>query len=93
VLAAYKACRPAHASYLYFASEGDEMRVDWIVMVRPGGACDFVVVEDRSADPLGPRKPIDRVCAAVDWKSHPQIEGCELLEPKNCSARSPSRTP
>jgi hypothetical protein len=92
VLSAFKACRPAHGSHVFFASEGDDMRVDWIVMVRSGGACDFVLVEDHTRDPLGPKQPIERVCSTVDWKSHSQIEGCEVLDPKNCAPRNASAT-
>ena len=92
VLSAYKACRPAHGSYVFFASEGDDMRVDWLVMVKPGGACDFVIVDDRTADPLGPRTPSDKVCSTVDWKAHPQIEGCEILDPKSCTPRNTPAT-
>lgn len=86
---AFKACRPAHANYVFYAGEGDSVRIDWIVMVRAGGACDFVVVEDRSADPLAPRTPTPQVCDPPGWKDHPAIKGCEVLDPKNCRARTP----
>jgi len=93
VHAALKNCRAAQGTHQFLAGEGDPVRIDYFVVEHPGGACDFVVVEDRSADPLASRRPSEMTCSGVSWKPHPAIPSCEVLEPKGCrpsSAPSPS---
>jgi hypothetical protein len=88
VLAAFKACRGAHGVHMFFAGDGDPVRVDWFVVERAGGTCEFVTVEDRTNDPLGPQAPVERHCESVGWTRHPGIEGCQVLAPTNCRGAS-----
>jgi hypothetical protein len=90
VQAALKACRPAHGLRTYFASEGDAIRVDWLVLSDGQGGCDLVVVEDRSADPLAAKKPQVSRCKGFVWKAHEAIEGCEAPSPDACRAEAPA---
>jgi hypothetical protein len=84
VMTAFKACRGAHGVHMYFAGEGDPVRVDWFVVEKGQGGCEFVAVEDRSNDPLGPQAPEERHCESVAWKQHPGIAGCNVLQPTGC---------
>lgn len=95
VHAALKSCRAAQGTHQFLAGEGDPVRIDYFVVERPGGACDFVVVEDRTADPLAPRAPSEMSCSGASWKPHPSIPSCEVLEPMGCrpgSAPSPAQS-
>jgi len=86
IQSALKACRPAHGLRTYFASEGDAIRVDWLVLSDGKGGCDLVMVEDRSADPLASRKPTVARCEGLVWKAHERIEACEAPTPDACRA-------
>jgi hypothetical protein len=87
VEAALRSCRPAQGTHLYSTGEGDPVRVDYFVVQKAGGGCEFVVVEDRSRDPLGPGKPTELVCGDAGWQPHPRIRGCDVLAPSACAAR------
>ena len=89
VMAAFKACRGARGVHMYFAGEGDPVRVDWFVVEKSGGGCEFAMVEDRSNDPLGPKAPEERHCDSVTWGKHPGIEGCQVLKPTGCRETAP----
>jgi hypothetical protein len=84
IQAALKDCRPAQGLRTYFASEGDAIRVDWLVLSDGKGGCDLVVVEDRSADPLASKKPSVSRCKGFVWKAHESIDGCEAPRPDDC---------
>ena len=84
VLAALKGCRAAHGTHIYSTGEGDAVRSDWFVVERPGGACDFVSVEDRTRDLLGAKGVTEKTCASAGWTRHPRIERCEMLVPSGC---------
>jgi hypothetical protein len=92
VMTAFKSCRGAHGVHMYFAGEGDPVRVDWFVVEKGGrgGGCEFVMIEDRSNDPLGPQAPEERHCESVTWGKHPGIAGCDVLQPTGCKTTAPT---
>jgi hypothetical protein len=90
VMTAFKSCRGAHGVHMYFAGEGDPVRVDWFVVEKARGSCEFVIVEDRSNDPLGPKAPEERHCESVSWGAHPGIAGCQVLKPAGCQENAPA---
>jgi len=91
--AALKACRPAVGVRSYFASEGDPIRVDMLVLSDGRGGCDLMVVEDRSADPLAGKKPEVSRCDSIGWKPHPYIEDCEDVVPEGCNKEARAKAP
>lgn len=94
--AALKACRPAFGVRQYFTAEGDGVRLDWLVLSDGHGGCDLVNVEDRSADPLAPKKPKITHCTSIVWKSHENISDCEAPVPDGCresAAPAPAANP
>ena len=90
VAAALKDCRPAYGARVYFTSEGDGIRIDWLVLPDGHGSCSLAVVEDRSADPLAPKTPTTKYCKAVGWQPHESIPSCEAPVPDKCDAPKPS---
>jgi hypothetical protein len=90
--AALKACRPAFGLRTYFASEGDPVRADLLVLSDGHGGCDLVVVEDRSADPLAAKKPQVSRCQVIAWKPHTAIEHCEDPVPDDCKKDAPKKS-
>lgn len=89
--AALKACRPAFGLRTYFASEGDAIRVDMLVLSDGQGGCDLVVIEDRSADPLAAKKPEVTRCESIAWKAHVAIDDCEDPVPEACKKEAPKK--
>jgi hypothetical protein len=85
---AHDACRAAQGTHLFSTDEGDAVRVDYFVRERPGGACDFIVIEDRSRDPLAPKTPQLQICAQVGWKPHATIPACDVFAPTACATGS-----
>lgn len=80
---ALEACRPAHGTHLYSTSEGDPVRVDYFVAPEKG-ACLFVVVEDKSADPVGNKGVVEQECRTTSWRPQPDAPGCQALAPVDC---------
>ena len=80
---ALQACRPAHGTHLYSTAEGDPVRVDYFVAPE-NGACVFVVVEDKSADPVGNKGVIEQACRTTSWRPQPDAPGCQALAPVDC---------
>ncbi len=78
-------CRPGHGVRQYFTDEGDAVRVDWFVLSDGQGGCRLVTVEDRSADPLAPKKPKVQYCKSIGWKAHDRIADCELPTAEGCT--------
>ncbi len=89
VEAALKACRPAFGTRSFFTAEGDPVRDDWLVLSDGQGGCKLTFVEDRSRDPLAPRKPSVQICDSVTWKSHDTIANCEVPVADGCHATKP----
>lgn len=81
---ALKQCRPAFGSRQFLTSEGDPIRLDWLVLSDGHGGCELVQVEDRSADPLAKKKPRVEKCRSVAWGAHPNIEECEMPSADGC---------
>jgi hypothetical protein len=86
VLRALKNCRAAHGVHVYSTGEGDAVRLDWFVVERAGGSCDFVTIEDRTRDLLGAKAVQEKVCKSATWTRHPRIDGCEVLLPAGCQS-------
>jgi len=88
---AHDTCRAAQGTHLFSTDEGDDVRIDYFVRERPGGACDFIVIEDRSQDPLAPKTPQTQtavyvqLCARVGWKPHATIPACDVFAPTACA--------
>lgn len=89
--AALGQCRPAHGVRSYFTSEGDPVRVDFIVLDDRRGGCDLIQVQDFSSDPLAKVKTIVERCRRATWKPHPEIDRCLLLVPEDCKAASAAK--
>lgn len=89
--AALRECRAAYGVRQFFTAEGDAVRLDWLVLSDGHGGCDVMTVEDRSADPLAPKKPRISRCQSIAWREHEDIEGCERFEADGCREDKPSR--
>jgi hypothetical protein len=87
MIQALKACRPAYGTRSFFTSEGDPIRVDWLVLSDDKGGCELVNVEDRSADPLASKRPSVQTCESLEWTAHESIKNCEVPEGSNCHSR------
>jgi hypothetical protein len=83
--AALHDCRPAHGMRTFFTAESDGVRVDWIVVPDGKGSCALNTVEDRSADPLAPRKPTTTSCKVLGWKPHESIADCQVPAGDKCT--------
>ena len=82
---ALKQCRPAFGNRQFLTEEGDPVRVDWLVLSDGHGGCQLTQVEDRSADPLpSKKKPRVETCRSIVWRSHPNIENCEMPAADGC---------
>jgi len=86
IQAALAQCRPAYGMRSYFTAEGDAVREDWLVLSDGQGGCELVLVQDRSADPLAPKKPSIQVCEGIEWKAHEHIPSCEAPSFAACHA-------
>jgi hypothetical protein len=84
MISALDACRPAHGAHVFWTEEGDPVRVDYF-SYTDRGACRLMLVEDRSADPIGKTGVSEKVCAAHSWQPQPGRDSCELLSVSNCS--------
>ncbi len=90
LLQAYEVCRPAYGTHMYSTAEGDPIRVDYYV--RPsGGPCSFLVVDDKTADPVGRKEVQEIECKKIEWKPDPALDNCQVLQPLEC--RTLSTTP
>jgi hypothetical protein len=90
LLSAYEVCRPAYGTHMYATAEGDPIRIDYYV--RPAnGPCAFMVVEDRSADPVGSKGVQELSCTKIEWKSDPANPSCQALSPLDCRSVSGSQ--
>lgn len=90
LLSAFEVCRPAYGTHMYSTAEGDPIRVDYYV--KPGdGRCAFVVVDDKTADPVGRKEVQELECRKIEWKPDPAIDDCQTLQPLEC--RTLSSTP
>lgn len=85
-MAAFKTCAPAHGVHNYAGPEGDAVRVDYFVLPK-GGACEWVIVEDHSQDPLGKKGIVQKACQSAEWVMHHTMPGCEVIEPSECEER------
>ncbi len=81
--AALGVCRPAHAVWFTLTGEGDAIRTDYFV-VDKSGTCTFVVVTDRSADPLAKPPVTEQECRSASWKPEPDNPSCQILSPVDC---------
>jgi len=93
MLRALKNCRAARGAHVYSTGEGDAVRVDWFVVERSGGSCEFVTIEDRTRDLLGPKAVEEKVCKSASWTRHPRIPDCEVLMPLGCQGPQPNAAP
>ncbi len=84
VISALDACRAAHGAHTFWTAEGDPVRVDYFVYTDQG-ACRLMLVEDRSADPIGKTGVSEKVCAKHSWQPQTDKESCELLSLSECS--------
>jgi hypothetical protein len=82
LLRAYEVCRPAYGTHMYATAEGDPIRVDYAV--KPGGACAFIVIDDRTADPVGRKEVQELECKKIEWKPDPANTACQTLLPLEC---------
>jgi hypothetical protein len=82
LLQAYEVCRPAYGTHMYATAEGDPIRVDFAV--KSGGGCAFIVVEDKTADPVGRKEVQEFECKKVEWKPDPANTACQTLLPLQC---------
>jgi len=85
VISALQACRPAHGTHQFWTEEGDPVRVDYFTYTDQG-ACQLMLVEDRSADPIGKTGVTRKVCRSHTWQAQPGKPSCELLSFSDCSA-------
>jgi hypothetical protein len=89
LLRAYQTCRPAYGTHMFVTSEGDPIRIDYFV--KPSaGPCALVVVEDRSADPVGNKGIEERSCSRSEWQPDPANSACQSLAPLECRTLSRS---
>ncbi len=90
LLRAYEVCRPSYGTHMYSTAEGDPVRVDYYV--RPtAGPCMFVIVDDKTADPVGRKAVQELECQKVEWKPDAANPDCQTLQPLGC--RLLSETP
>jgi hypothetical protein len=82
LLQAFEVCRPAYGTHMYATAEGDPIRVDYAV--KAGGPCAFVVVDDKTADPVGRKEVQELECKKVEWKPDPANTACQTLLPLGC---------
>jgi hypothetical protein len=90
VAAALKDCRAAYGSRVFFNSESDGIRIDWVVLSDGHGSCFVAVVDDKTADPLAPKTPILRHCKAMGWQPHDSVPSCETPMPNKCDDAKPT---
>ncbi len=83
---AFRACDAAHGVHMYAGPEGDAVRVDYFV-IPTNGICEYVYVEDKSADPLNKEDVTEVACKRVKWTMHQTLHGCEVVEPSECAPR------
>lgn len=81
---AFGRCDAAHGVHMYAGPEGDAVRVDYFV-VPSGGECEYVYVEDKTADPLNKQGLVEVGCKTIEWAMHNTLHGCEILEPSECT--------
>lgn len=84
MISALDACRAAHGVHVFRTEEGDPVRVDYFAYVDQG-ACRLMLVEDRSADPIGKTGVTEKVCRSHSWQPQPDRQSCQLLSFSECS--------
>lgn len=80
---ALEVCRPAHGVWYSLTGEGDAVRTDYFVADK-SGACVYVVIEDRSTDPLAKPPVVERECRSASWTPQPAQPSCQVLSPVDC---------
>jgi hypothetical protein len=87
LLRAFEVCRPAYGTHMYATAEGDPIRVDYYV--RPSsGPCAFLVVDDKTADPVGRKEVQELECKKIEWKPDVANPDCQTLQPLECTTLS-----
>jgi hypothetical protein len=87
LLQAFEVCRPAYGTHMYSTAEGDPIRVDYYV--KPSaGPCRFVVVDDKTADPVGRKEVQELECSKIEWKPDVVNTACQTLQPLGCQMLS-----
>lgn len=80
---ALSVCRPARGVWFTLTGEGDAVRSDFFVADK-AGVCTFVVVQDRSADPLAKPPIAEQECRSASWQPQPDNPSCQILSPVDC---------